>query len=160
MHGVDLLFYAYVVQEVVSFNSELFATNNSGDRSRSSGRYLLTSHFAISVLTSRELPYAAGYAKQLKAEVGLASANAAKGKKLLDKLKAEEDALKKSNPKSSRLQAYKSHYLRLCASYVAAMKEHQAAKVSTIRPHLWPVSRAPYFHIAFDCVSVVEDADC
>lgn len=34
----------------------------------------------------------------------------------------------KSNPKSDRLQPYKSQYMRLCKMYVDAMKEHQRAK--------------------------------
>jgi hypothetical protein len=51
------------------------------------------------------------------------------GKKLLDKLKEEEQALVKAHPKSARLQPYKAQYMRLCKVYVEAMKEHQTAKV-------------------------------
>lgn len=71
----------------------------------------------------------AEYSKQLSAEVKSAAGNAARGKKLLDKLKAEEDALRRAHPKSARLQPYKAQYMRLCKVYVDAMKEHQQAKV-------------------------------
>lgn len=47
----------------------------------------------------------------------------------MDKFKADEVALQRSNPKSARLQPYKSQYMRLCKVYVDVMKEHQQAKV-------------------------------
>lgn len=59
-------------------------------------------------------------------------ATAPAGKKLLDKLKAEEDALRRAHPKSARLQPYKAQYMRLCKTYVDVMKEHQSAKVQKL----------------------------
>lgn len=58
-----------------------------------------------------------------------AGADAQRGKRLLDELKARGDALSSSNPRSDRLQPYKSQYMRLCKMYVDAMKEHQKSKV-------------------------------
>jgi t-SNARE complex subunit (syntaxin) len=88
--------------------------------------------------------------KQLKTEVSKASTAASKGKlqqrqpqasaiwcsqrcliagkNFLDALKAEGEALTKTNPKSERLQPYKAQYMRLCKSYVDVMKQHQQAK--------------------------------
>ena len=50
------------------------------------------------------------------------------GKKLLDELKKKGEDLTRSNPRSDRLQPYKSQYMRLCKMYVDAMKDHQRAK--------------------------------
>lgn len=50
------------------------------------------------------------------------------GKKLLDELKKKGEDLTRSNPRSDRLQPYKSQYMRLCKLYVDSMKEHQRAK--------------------------------
>ena len=47
----------------------------------------------------------------------------------MDKFKADEVALQRTNPKSARLQPYKSQYMRLCKVYVDVMKDHQQAKV-------------------------------
>ncbi|RYG44683.1 hypothetical protein EON67_11480 [archaeon] len=47
---------------------------------------------------------------------------------MLDKWKADAEALRSTNPKSERLQAYKSQYMRLCKTYVDAVKAHQQAK--------------------------------
>lgn len=46
----------------------------------------------------------------------------------MDKLKAEGETLARTNPKSERLQPYKAQYMRLCKSYVDAMKAHQVSK--------------------------------
>ena len=55
------------------------------------------------------------------------------GKKLLDDLKKKGEDLLRTNPRSDRLQPYKSQYMRLCKLYVDTMKEHQRSKVSVFR---------------------------
>ena len=59
-----------------------------------------------------------------------AGEQASKGKALLDALKAEGEALARTNPKSERLQPYKAQYIRLCKTYVETMRAHQQAKES------------------------------
>jgi hypothetical protein len=39
----------------------------------------------------------------------------------------------RTNPKSDRLQPYKSQYMRLCKLFVDAMKDHQRSKASGCR---------------------------
>ena len=58
-----------------------------------------------------------------------AQKDATKGKSLLDELKRKAETLIKTNPKSDRLQPYKSQYMRLCKLYVEVMKDHQKSKV-------------------------------
>jgi t-SNARE complex subunit (syntaxin) len=57
-----------------------------------------------------------------------AAAAAAAGKKYLDSMKDDGEAIRKASPKSERLQPYRSQYLTLCKDYVDTMKEHQKAK--------------------------------
>lgn len=61
-----------------------------------------------------------------------AGGDAQRGKRLLDELKKRSDELQSSNPRSDRLQPYKSQYMRLCKMYVDAMKEHQKSKVRRV----------------------------
>lgn len=64
----------------------------------------------------------------LQLEIKKASALAASGKKMLDAMKKMAEDLTRTNPKSERLQPIKAQHMRLCKSYVEAMKEHQRAK--------------------------------
>jgi hypothetical protein len=45
-------------------------------------------------------------------------------------LKRKGEELMRTNPKSDRLQPYKSQYMRLCKLFVDAMKDHQRSKAS------------------------------
>ena len=71
-------------------------------------------------------------------EVGRAQEALGKGKRILDKLKAEGESLARTRPGSQRLTAYRSQYLRLAKAFVDAARSHQQAKVrsGTLRPLL------------------------
>ena len=71
-----------------------------------------------------------------------AGGDAQRGKRLLDELKKRSDELQSSNPRSDRLQPYKSQYMRLCKMYVDAMKEHQKSKVRRVMARRRALARA------------------
>jgi t-SNARE complex subunit (syntaxin) len=78
---------------------------------------------------------------QLQEVVKRAQKDATKGKSLLDELKRKAESLIKTNPKSDRLQPYKSQYMRLCKLYVEVMKDHQKSKESLRKSQLDNVVR-------------------
>jgi hypothetical protein len=69
----------------------------------------------------------------LAAEMGRGTDALAAGKRLLDALKADGEALGRAHPGSQRLTAYKAAYLRLAKAFVDAARAHQQAKVRARR---------------------------
>ena len=67
---------------------------------------------------------------QLHEELTRAQEALAKGKRILDRLKAEGEALARTNPHSQRVTAYKAQYLRLAKAFVDSARAHQQAKAS------------------------------